>query len=345
MRSLRLYGPHDLRMHDEPVPEPSAGEVLIQIKSVGICASDLHYYRDGRIGTAVVTEPLVIGHEASGVVAGLGEGVTDLAIGDRVSIEPAKPCMECEFCRSGHYNVCPGIPFMGTPPTDGALRDYVAWPARLAVKVPDSLSFDEIAMLEPLAIGVYAVELAKPKASDTAVVLGAGAIGLSVLQAAKASRVKRVIVSEPVEARRMYALKLGASSVIDPSTANLEREIARLTNGKGADIVFECTGEDAAVRDTCLIAKPLGKVMIVGIPDGDEYTFNASSARRKQLTAIFVRRSNRTLEKSIEMVTTGKANVACFATHRFPLERATEAMELAINKTDGVLRAVIAVND
>ncbi len=345
MRSLRLYGPRDLRMQDEPIPEPSVGEVLIQIKSVGICASDLHYYRDGRIGNVVVSEPIVIGHEASGVVAGLGEGVTDLAIGDRVAIEPAKPCMECDFCRSGHYNVCPGIPFMGTPPTDGALRDYVAWPARLAVKVPDSLSFDEIAMLEPLAIGVYAVELAKPKASDTVVILGAGAIGLSVLQAAKAARVKRVIVSEPVEARRMYALKLGASSVIDPSTTNLEREIACCTNGKGADIVFECTGEDSAVRDTCLIARPLGKVMIVGIPDADEYTFNASASRRKQLTVIFVRRSNRTLERSIELVATGKANLACFATHRFPLERADEAMELAINKTDGVIRAVIAVND
>jgi L-iditol 2-dehydrogenase len=234
---------------------------------------------------------------------------------------------------------------MGTPPTNGALRDYIAWPARLAVKVPDSLSFDEIAMLEPLAIGVYAVELAKPKVNDTVVILGAGAIGLSVLQAAKVSRVKRVIVSEPVEARRMYALKLGASSVIDPSTTNLEREIARLTGGRGADIVFECTGEDAAVHDTCLIARPLGKVMIVGIPDGDQYTFNASAARRKQLTAVFVRRSNQTLEKSIEIVTTGKANVACFATHRFPLERAAEAMELAINKTDGVLRAIIAVND
>lgn len=345
MRSLRLHGPRDLRMHDEPVPKPSAGEVLIQIKSVGICASDLHYYRDGRIGNTVVTEPTIIGHEASGVIAGLGEGVTDLSIGDRVSIEPANPCMECEFCRSGNFNVCPGIPFMGTPPTNGALRDYIAWPARLAVKVPDSLSFDEIAMLEPLAIGVYAVELAKPKVNDTAVILGAGAIGLSVLQAAKVSRVKRVIVSEPIEARRMYALKLGASSVIDPSTTNLEREVARLTGGRGADIVFECTGEDAAVHDTCLIAKPLGKVMIVGIPDGDQYTFNASAARRKQLTAIFVRRSNQTLEKSIEMVTAGKANVACFATHHFPLEQAAEAMELAINKTDGVLRAIIEVND
>jgi L-iditol 2-dehydrogenase len=345
MRSLRLHGPRELRMHEESAPVPSAGQVQIQVRSVGICASDLHYYREGRIGTTVLTTPLVLGHEASGVVTALGEGVIGLAPGDRVAIEPAMPCMDCEFCRAGNYNVCPGIPFMGTPPTDGALRDYISWPAHLAVKMPESLSFDEIAMLEPMAIGVHAVKLAKPRRKDVGVVLGAGAVGLSVLQAAKAAGMSRVIVSEPVEARRMYALRLGASEVIDPTTSSPEHEVARLTDGRGADVVFECTGEDAAVRESCLVARPLGKVMILGIPDGDDYPFDASSARRKQLTAIFVRRSNQTLDESTGMVTSGKVDVACLATHRFPLEETAEAMELAISKTDGILRAIIAVSE
>ena len=343
MRSLRLHAPRDLRMHDEPVPTPSAGEALIRIASVGICASDLHYYRDGRIGSTVVTSPIVLGHEASGVIEKVGEGVAHLEPGDRIAIEPAKPCMECEWCRSGHYNVCPGIPFFGTPPVDGCLREFVAWPARLCLKVPGSLGFDEIAMLEPLAIGLYAAELAEPKPDDVVAILGAGGIGLSVLEAVRAAGVKRVIVSEPVEARRLAALKLGASQATTPSSA--DADVERLTNGRGADIVIECTGEDDAVQQTARIARVLGKLVIAGIPASDVYPFDASAARRKQLTAVFVRRSNLTTEKAAELVAEGKMDAASLATHRFPLHETAEAMELALNKTDGVIRAIITVSE
>ncbi len=356
MRALRLHGPRDLQMHDEPVPEPGPGDVRIRIKSVGICASDLHYYRDGRISSTVITEPLVIGHEASGVVDAVGERVTDLAPGDRVAIEPAKPCMKCEFCLSGNYNVCPGIPFFGTPPTDGCLRDYVTWPASLALKIPHQpkrLSFDEIAMLEPLAIGVHAVWLAglepsagcDPVRMDCVAILGAGAVGLSVLQSLRAVGVSRVLVSDPVAERRKLALRLGADEVIDTSAVKPEDEIERLTGGHGVDIVFECAGEDDALRQACRAARVLGKVIVLGIPDGDDYTFDASSARRKQLSAVFVRRSNNTAERSIGLAVEGKVDLACLATHRFPLERTAEAMEFAIAKRDGVIRAIVAVSE
>lgn len=351
MRALRLHGPRDLRLHDEPVPTPAWGEVLIQVKSVGVCASDLHYYRDGRIGTTVITDPIVIGHEASGVIAALGDGVSDtletaaLAVGDRVAIEPAKPCMQCEWCRTGHYNVCPGIPFFGTPPTDGCFRDYIAWPARLALRVPDTLTFDEIAIVEPLAIGVYVVKLAQPRPDDVVAVLGAGGVGLSVLQAARADGVRCVIVSEPVPERREMALRMGASEVIDPSASNAEDEFARLTGGRGADVVIECTGEEDAVRESCKIARVLGRVMVVGIPNGDDYPFDASTARRKQLTATFVRRSNETTGRAIELVAEGKVDAASLATHRFPLEQAAEAIELAIARADGVIRAMVVVSE
>lgn len=345
MRSLRLHGPRDLRLHDEPIPEPKAGEVQIQIKSVGICASDLHYYRDGRIGATSITEPMVIGHEASGVITALGEGVTGIEVGTRVAIEPAKPCMECEFCKVGYYNVCPGIPFFGTPPTDGCLCDYITWPANLVLPIPDSLSFDDAAMVEPLAVGAYAIELADPKQDDVVVVLGAGAIGLSVLQAAKVVGVEEVIVLEPVKSRREVAEQLGTPEVFDPRSSNIEEEVLRLTNGRGADIVIECAGDENAVRDASRLARVLGKVIIVGIPDGDDYPFDASAARRKQLTAIFVRRSNLTTEKAIEWVNNGEVDVAVYATHHFPLEQTAEAMELAIAKEDWVIRAVVVVNE
>ncbi len=345
MRVLRLHGPRDIRMHDEPTPTPGPGEVQIQVKSVGICASDVHYYEYGRIGTSELSEPMVPGHEASGVVSALGEGVTDIAVGDRIAIEPAKPCMECESCKSGNYNVCPGIPFFGTPPTDGCFRDYITWPASLALRIPDSLSFDEAAMVEPFAIGIYAAQLAEPRPDDVTVVLGAGAIGLSTLQAARIAGVKTVIVSEPIEPRRRLALRLGASDVIDPAASNSADEVARLTGGRGADIVFECTGEEDAVRESCLLAGVLGKVVVLGIPRSDDYPFEASHARRKQLTAIFVRRSNLTTDRAIEWVDEGKADVKCYATHRFPLERAEEAMELAAARADGVLRAIVSISE
>jgi L-iditol 2-dehydrogenase len=345
MRALRLHAPRDFRIHDEAVLEPLAGEVLIQIKSVGVCASDIHYYTDGGIGTTRITKPMVIGHEASGIIAGLGEGVSNLAVGDRVAIEPAKPCMKCEYCLSGNYNVCPGIPFFGTPPTDGCLRDFITWPASLVLKVPDSLGFDEAAMVEPLAIGAYAIELAESKSNDTIGILGMGAVGLSVLQAAKITGIGRAIVIEPVEARRNLASFLGADEVIDPSACDAVQAVDALTKGRGLDIVFECAGEDQTVRESCRLARVLGKTLIIGIPVSDDYSLDASTARRKQLTALFVRRSNLTTEKSIEWVAQSKANVSCYATHHFQLEDSARAFELAATKEDGVIRAMITVND
>jgi len=344
MRALRLHKPRDLRMHDEPTPRPDPGEVLMQVKSVGVCASDLHWYRDGRIGTTMLDRPLVLGHEASAVVVELGEGVTELSAGDHVAIEPAKPCLQCDYCKAGYFNLCPGIPFFGTPPTDGAFRDYLAWPAQLAFKVPDSLGFDEIAMIEPLTIGAYAVELARPEPGRTAAIIGAGAIGLSVLQALRIEGMERIIVSEPVEARRKAAMSLGAQMALNPNAADIEGAVMEATDGRGVDLVFECAGEHGTCRDASRIAAILGKIVVVGIPDGDDYIFDASASRRKQLSIVFARRSNKMTEKIIRWVVEGKVDAACLATHAFTLERLEEAMELGVSKDDGVVRAVIHVN-
>ena len=344
MRSLRLHGPKDLKMHDEPVPQPGPGEVQIQIKSVGICASDLHYYREGKIGSTCVEAPIVMGHEASGVITALGAGVSSVAVGDKVAIEPAKPCGKCEYCKSGHFNVCPGIPFFGTPPVDGCLRDYITWPAELALKVPNSLSFDDAAMIEPLAVGVYAVELSNLQKGDTIAVLGTGAIGLSVIQAAKAAGAGKIIATDLMPARRELAMKLGADAPFDPDSTNIDEEISKLTDARGVDIVFECAGVPETLMSASKIVRPLGKLLVVGIPDEDEYVFEASNSRRKELTVIFVRRSNLTAEKSIELVADAKVDVACYARHHFPLEKTAEAMEMAIKKSDGVIRSIVTVN-
>ncbi|MEN6355448.1 MAG: NAD(P)-dependent alcohol dehydrogenase [Armatimonadota bacterium] len=344
MRSLRLHGPKDLRLHDEPKPQPGQGEVQIQIKSVGICASDLHYYREARIGTTTITDPIVMGHEASGVITALGEGVESLKVGDRVAIEPAKPCGQCEYCKSGHFNVCRGVQFFGTPPVDGCLRDYITWPAELALKVPDLISFDEAAMVEPLAVGVYAVDLASISAGDTIAIFGVGAIGLSVLQAAKVAGVGRIIVTDPVPARRELAIELGADAALDPHSQDVEKELAGLTGSRGVDIAFECAGVPETLVDAGNVVHPLGKIVVVGIPDEDAYSFEASNARRKQLSVIFVRRSNLTAERSIDLISSGKMNVTCYGRHHFPLEKTAQAMDAAIAKSDGVIRAIVQIN-
>lgn len=342
MRVLRLHQPRDLRMHDEPKPQPKAGEALVRIASVGICASDVHWFKDGRIGTTILTEPLVLGHEASGVVEAVGEGVENIKPGTRVAIEPSKPCGRCEFCRSGNMNVCPDVLFFGTPPTDGCLRDYITWPAHLVMPVPDLLTMDEAAMAEPLAIGIYAVKLAQVEADSAALVIGAGAVGLSVLQALRAYGIDKVVVSEQIESRRSIALKLGACAVCSP--CDVESLRTEITGGRGFDVVFECAGDAEAVAEASRLASVLGRVMVVGIPDEDRYIFDAGSSRRKQLTAVFVRRSNQTTEEAISLAERKLVDIASYATHTFTLEQAEEALRLAETKADGVVRAVVRVS-
>lgn len=343
MRSLRLHAPQNMQMHDEPLPQPGPGEVLVRVGSVGVCASDAHWWRDGRIGSTALSGSLVLGHEAAGTVEAVGECVTTVKPGQRVAIEPSRPCMECEFCAEEHYNVCPSVRFFGTPPTDGCFRDFVVWPAELLLPVPDSISMDEAAMLEPLAVGVYAAELAAIKPGETVAIFGSGAIGLSVLQSVKVAGAGMTLVSEPIEARRKLAKKLGADHTCTPE--ELHEQVQALTNGRGFDVVIECAGQIETVRETSRVARILGRVLIVGIPREDDYSFDASAARRKQLTVTFVRRSNLTAEKSIELVKDGKVDVASYATHVFPLERTNEALELSELKADGVIRAVVRVSE
>lgn len=342
MRSLRLHAPRDLRMHDEPVPHPGPGEVLIRMGSVAVCASDVHWYQDGRIGTTTLTQPTVLGHEPSGTVEAVGEGVTNLNPGQRVAVEPSSPCLKCEFCASGNFNVCPDVRFFGTPPTDGCFRDFVVWPAKLAFPLPDSISMDEAAMLEPLAIGVFAVDLAAVKPGESIAILGAGAVGLSVMQPAKVAGASKILVSEPVKERREVAKKLGADVVCDPS--EVEAATDEMTSGRGFDVVFECAGDPAAVRETAKLARVMGRVAIIGIPEEDDYTFAASASRRKQLSVVFVRRSNNATERAIELVRDGRVDVASYATHTFSLEQAEEALKLSESKSDGVIRAVVRVS-
>lgn len=339
MKAVKLFGPGDMRLVDIDRPTPGPGEVLVQVKATGVCASDVHYYREGRIGDAVVTEPIIMGHEFAGVVAELGPGVTGLNVGDPVAVEPAIPCGDCELCRAGEINICLGIKFCGTPPYDGSLRECIAWPAENCVPVPDSWTMGEVAMLEPLAVGVYGVEMAEPVQGKSIAILGSGAIGLSILQAAKASGCGTVTVTDLIPERLEIARKLGADAVFDARDPDVVKKV--VGDSMGMDIVFEAAGENDAVRQGTEIVRPGGLLVVGGIPQEDEMCVTASVIRRKGLTIKMIRRSRNTLHRSIELVKQGKVDLAPFVSHTFPVERVVDAFELAMAHKDGVLRAVV----
>ena len=343
MKAVLLYVPRDMRLEDIPTPEPGPGEALVRIRAVGVCGSDVHYYVDGRIGDDVPPFPYVLGHECAGEVAALGAGVEGPPVGTRVAIDPAVPCGRCEACLDGNPNLCPNVRFPAAPPVHGVLCEWYAHPARLCVPLPDALDFADGAMLEPLGVGIHAVTLAKIRPGDTVAVLGAGPIGLLVLQLALRSGASGVYLSEPIPARRALAAQLGASGVCDPDADDAAGWLLEQTGGRGVDVVIEAAWGGEAVGQAVEMARPGGRVMLVGIPRDDRVTFLAGTARRKGLTIRMSRRMKHVYPRAIALVERGIVDVRALITHHFPLERAAEAFELVASLQDGVVKAMIEV--
>jgi L-iditol 2-dehydrogenase len=319
MRSVRLHGPGKLQIHEEPIPRAGVGEKLVRVKAMGVCGSDLHWFTEGSIGDAKLEHPLVLGHEFSGITED----------GQRVAIDPAIPCGRCEYCNHGHPNLCEDLIFAGHGKTDGALREWIAWSEKSLFPVPDSISDAEAAMLEPLGIAIHTVDLAKLKAGMTVGVFGSGPIGLLIIQMAKLSGAARIIATDELAHRVEAAQGFGADE------AFLVEEDARLpdiwsaTNGRGVDVAFEAAGTQAAVDTAFAAVASGGKVVLAGIPDDDQTSFSASTARRKGLTIKLVRRMKHTYPRAIELVSKRLVDVRSLVTRRFPLEQAGEAFRVA----------------
>jgi L-iditol 2-dehydrogenase len=323
MPVARLHGTGDLRVAQEAVPEPAAGEELVRVTAVGICGSDLHWYAEGGIGDARLDRPLVVGHESAGVIVG---GPRD---GEPVAIDPAIPCLTCELCVAGHRNLCPNIAFSGHGATDGSLRRFLAWPAAQLHRLPAGLSAAEGAMLEPLGVALHAFDLAHVRPAATIAVVGAGPIGLCLTQLARASGATQVLAADPLPHRAEAAARFGADTVLPTDPEGFHRALADATGGRGADVVFEVAGTDAAVALALDAAMPGARVVLVGIPDGDTTTFSASAARRKGLTLVMVRRMKEMYPRAGALVERGIVDVASLVTGRYPLADAVEAFEAA----------------
>ncbi|MGC9520733.1 MAG: zinc-dependent alcohol dehydrogenase [Anaerolineae bacterium] len=343
MKVSRLYGIRDLRVERGPIPEPGPDEVLLKIASVGTCGSDVHYYVEGAIGDQIVTEPIQMGHEFSAWIAALGEGVTGLEVGQLVAVEPAIPCGKCEYCLHGHPNLCPDVRFCGTPPIDGVFAEYAVMPAENCFVLPEGFTPDEGALLEPLGIAIHTVDLAHLKAAETVAVLGGGPIGLLTAAMARVAGAGEIHMTEPLPFRRAFAQEFCADVVYDPHEQDVVAAILEATEGRGVDVAFEAAGAAETPDQAAHIARPGGKVVIVGIPSEDRMVMTASQVRRKGLTIKLVRRMKHTYPRAIRMVHRGMVNVAALATHHFPLDRIGEAFEMVAGYQDGVLRAMIEI--
>jgi L-iditol 2-dehydrogenase len=322
MRVVRLHSQGQFLLHDEPEQEPVAGEVRLKVKAVGICGSDLHWFTEGKIGDAELESPLILGHEFA--------ANTDR--GERVAVDPAISCGQCEQCRSGKQNLCPQVKFAGHGTQDGALREYMPWPQDHLYHLPDALSDSDGAMLEPLGIAIHALDLSKLHSGMSVGVFGCGPIGLLIVQLARLSGAAQIIATDKLNHRVEAAKSLGAHQAILANAGQELSEIQAVTKGRGVDVAFEVAGEQDAVDVSVAAVLPGGKVILVGIPADDHTSFTASIARRKGLTLKLVRRMNRTYPRAIELVSKALVDVRSLVTHHFSLEKTAEAFSVAVQR-------------
>lgn len=298
MKALRLHGVHDLRLHDEPAPDAGAGEVLVRVTAVGLCGSDRHWFDEAGIGDAVLTRPLVLGHEFVGVIDGGPRA------GERVAVDPAITCGRCAPCLAGRPHLCLRVRFAGHDSTDGALRARLAWPEQLVHALPDTLSDVDATLLEPLGVALHALDLGHVEPGTRAGVFGCGPIGLLLIQALRAAGAS-VVASDVLPHRLEAALELGATPADDTEV----------------DVAFEVAGEDAALDDSIAATRPGGRVVLIGIPAGDRSSFSASTARRKGLTLLLSRRMEPAdLPRALRLVESGRIDLAPLVTARYGID-------------------------
>ena len=326
-----------------PIPAPKADEVLVKLEYVGICGSDMHYYETGAIGGYVVEPPFVLGHEPGGTVVEVGSHVTHLKVGDKVALEPGKTCGHCEFCRQGKYNLCPDVVFFATPPVDGVFQEYVAHEAALCFKLPENVSTLEGALIEPLAVGFHAANQGGAHAGQTAVVMGAGCIGLVYMMALKAEGVSRVYVVDVMAKRLKKALELGADGVINGKDEDAVEAVRKLTGGAGCDLVIETAGTEFTTRQAIHMTKKGASVVLVGYSKTGEMTLPMSLALDKELTFKTVFRYRHIYPMAIDAVAAGKVNLKGIVTDIFDFDDIQNAMDRSVADKANIVKAVVRI--
>lgn len=343
MKSMQLTGIRQMEMMEVETPKiKNPDDVLLKMKTIGVCGSDIHYYVSGKIGSQVVQYPFPVGHEGAAQVVEVGPAVTRVKVGDKIAIEPAMPCHECDQCKAGRPHTCRKLKFLGCPgQADGCLSEYIVMPESSCYPLADSMSYDDGAISEPLAIGVYAVKQTLMDLKGKKVgILGFGPIGMSVLLPAIAKGVEDIYVTDKLDSRCEIAKKAGASWAGNPDKEDVVKQVQE-QEPQLLDVVFECCGQQEAVDQAIEMLKPGGKLMVIGIPEFDRWSFPVDKMRHKEICIQNVRRQNHSLEETLELLREHKVDISQMPTHRFKFEDSKEAFDLVAGYSDGVMKAMI----
>ncbi|XP_037729828.1 sorbitol dehydrogenase [Drosophila subpulchrella] len=340
-----LHGIEDMRLEQRPIPEIADDEVLLAMDSVGICGSDVHYLAHGRIGDFVLTKPMIIGHESAGVVTKLGKKVTTLKVGDRVAIEPGVPCRYCAHCKEGKYNLCPGMVFCATPPYDGNLTRFYKHPADFCFKLPDHVSMEEGALLEPLSVGVHACKRAEVTLGSKVLILGAGPIGLVTLMAAQAMGASEILITDLLQQRLDVAKELGATHTLllkRDQTAEETAELVRQKMGGQPDKSVDCCGAESSARLAIFATRSGGIVVVVGMGAAEvKLPLINALAREVDIRGVF--RYCNDYAAALALVASGRVNVKRLVTHHFDIKETAKAFETSRKGLGGAIKVMIHV--
>jgi L-iditol 2-dehydrogenase len=346
MLAARLHGPKDLRVEQVASPgQPRPGEALLRLMATGICGSDLHSYQDARIGDTSIRSPLILGHEFSAVVEQVGSEGLDgcfhsLQPGVLVAVDPAQPCHQCEMCEQGHPNLCCNLHFCSNYPYSGSLCEWMVMPSRCCFPVPREIDHVQAALLEPLGVAIHAVDLAKVRVTESLAVLGAGPIGLLIVQMAILSGASPVFAIDRFPWRLNAAANLGAVPISDPGDPAV-REITAATLGRGVDVAIEAAWGNESVGQAAEMVRLGGRLVLVGIPSDDHLGMKHSTARRKGLTIRMCRRMKHCYPRAIQLAAQAQVDLHSLVTHRFPLRQASEAFALNAAYRDQVIKAIV----
>ena len=341
MLVAELTAPREFHLCQQEIAPPAAGEVQVRVDAVGICGSDLHSYADGFIGDTPCLYPMVLGHEPAGTVLRTGEGVTGWSAGDRAALEPALYCYHCEFCRSGHHNVCEHIRFLSNPGQPGFFREFVNLPAHNLLHIPPNLPLEVASLFEPLAVAMHSMKFAAIQPGESVAVFGAGPIGLLTIACLKAAEAGRIWAVEPVAHRRELARHMGADAVLDADAGDAAAAILSDTHGRGVDCALDCAAIGDTINQAIRASRNSGRVVLTGIHSAAMVEFEVSPMRRKELAVFNVRRSNHESEAALEMLAHNAALFAPVITHNRPLSSIADAFRIVADRADGVGKMII----
>jgi L-iditol 2-dehydrogenase len=341
MRAAVLHAPRDLRYEQVPIPVPGPEEVLVRITTNGICGSDIHFYREGKLGPFTVSRPYIPGHEACGVVAREAARPGGPREGRRVAIEPGIPCRRCALCKSGRYNLCRDVVFMSAPPINGTFAEYAVAAADFAHVLPDSVDDESGAFVEPVSVGVQACTRAGLQAACTVAILGAGPIGLVTMLVARAFGAAAVYLVDRLADRLALGAALGAAAVMDAGREDPAARIAELTGGRGVDHVFDASGSSAACASAPALAARGGSVTLIGWPEKSTFPFPVESIIEKELDIHGTNRYCNAFSRAIALLAGGRIDVHPLVSHRFGLDRVTEAFAFAADNPAQTIKLMV----